>query len=512
MMWCGRTDLRVATFPPNQEDDIRQLGTTVVLNWLLTQSGQYTNWAAIERIIRAFVGTTDSMTFAEFRDLLAAARINSPADVTGLDVLTNLQTRLLTGELGAPSITSDFFYSPLGPEQVKLPRSFTVCGQKFVLDSWAFSQVVYDHILWSGSKIERRKPTCLDVAFSTLGNDQVIPEIITRILSTNGVPFRDGYPYQHNLLAVRKVVDAQDPSSWTNNIYNAWLAALRTLSAPTTDSKYPEAMRTRAWAMKTLNTQMGSWTELRHDTLLYVKQSYTVPGLCSYPAGFVEPRPEFWQAMKVLAETTAAAISSLRLSGTVTIPSRYSDPFNPGPVPFNLEWIQSAQIGFLGLFRDHMETLRAMAEKELAQEPFTIAEAQFLKDIMEATIGYTGIETWNGWYPNLFYRNQLGGYAVQLPSCAHPDRQVADVHTDLPDELSGDPGAVIHEAVGNMNLLIIAVDNGLDRMIYAGPVLSHYEFELLGVNRLNDTEWESMVTSGSKPPPPPWTKSYLVRP
>ena len=26
MMWCGRTDLRVATFPPNQEDDIRQLG------------------------------------------------------------------------------------------------------------------------------------------------------------------------------------------------------------------------------------------------------------------------------------------------------------------------------------------------------------------------------------------------------------------------------------------------------------------------------------------------------
>jgi hypothetical protein len=393
-----------------------------------------------------------------------------------------------------------------------MPRSFTVCGQKFVLDSWAFSRVVYDQILWSGGKVERRKPTCLDVAFSTLGNDQTVSEIIARILDPNGVPFRDGLPYQHNLLAVRKVIDGQDLSSWTNNIYAAWLAALRALSAPTTDPKYPEAMRTRGWAMKTLNTQMGSWTELRHDTLLYVKQSYAVPGLCGYPAGFVEPRPEFWQAMKVLAETTAAAISSLRLSGTITIPGR--DPTTwPFPVPFSLDQIQSAQLGFLGLFRDHMETLRAMAEKELAQEPFTIAETQFLKDIMEDTIGYTGIETWNGWYPKLFYANQLGGgRAQQLPSCAHPDRQVADVHTDLPDETVNDPGAVIHEAVGNMNLLIIAVDNGLDRMIYAGPVLSHYEFEVPGVSRLSDADWESMLGTSSKPPSPPWTKGYLVSP
>jgi len=451
------------------------------------------------------------MTFAQLGDLLTAAHIGGLADVTGLDVLTNLQTHLLTGELGAQSIHSDFLYSPLGPEQVRLPRSFTVCGQKFILDSWAFSQVVYDRILWSGDKVVRRKPTCLDVAFSTLGNDQTVPEIIARILATNGVPFRDGLPYQHNLLAVRKVVDAQDASSWTNNIYSAWLAALRTLSAPTTDPKYPEAMRTRAWAMKTLNTQMGSWTELRHDTLLYDKQSYAEPGLCSYPAGFVEPRPEFWQSMKVLTETTAAAISGLRLTGSVTIPSR--DPQMPGPVTFYLDAIQSAQIGFLGSFRERMETLRAMAEKELAQEPFSAAETQFLKDIMENTIGYTGIEQWNGWYPQLFYANGLGGYrARQLPSCAHPDRQVADVHTDLPSPIHNDPGAVIHEAVGNMNLLIIAVDNGLDRMICAGPVLSHYEFEVLGVNRLSDADWESMLGTSSRPSPPPWTKSYLITP
>ena len=42
--------------------------------------------------------------------------------------------------------------------------------------------------------------------------------------------------------------------------------------------------------MKTLTTQLASWTHLRHDTLLYVKQSYSARTACVYPAGYVEPR------------------------------------------------------------------------------------------------------------------------------------------------------------------------------------------------------------------------------
>jgi hypothetical protein len=61
-----------------------------------------------------------------------------------------------------------------------------------------------------------------------------------------------------------------------------------------------------------------------------------------------------------------------------------------------------------------------------------------------------------------------------------------------------------------VNLLLIAVDNGPDRMVYAGPVLSHYEFEVPGVNRMNDADWKGKVLAGQKPPQPDWTKSYLV--
>ncbi len=518
MMWCGLIDLRLATFPPNKEDDIRQLGTAIVLNYLLNQAGQYTNWSVIEQVTRAFVGITDSMTFAQLNDLLTSANIHSPADVPDLLTLTNLQTRLLTGELGLPAIKGDAFYSPLSRDEVKLPRSFTVCGQKFALDSWAFSQVVYDSIHWSpddgvnviDGKVERRKPSCLDVAFSVLGNDQTVPDLVARITNTNGEQWRDGLPYQHNLTAVRNVIDSQDAGIWTDNIYTAWLGALRTLSAPTTDAMYPEAMRTRAWAMKTLNTQLASWTELRHDTLLYVQQSYTEQTLCSYPAGFVEPRPEFWQRMLTLAEVASNAVAALPLWGSVTVPGR--GPYDPPMVTYNLGTIEGAEINCFNNFATQMATLQAIAQKELAQQPLTQAETDFLKNVVERYDWYIpGQRYFTGWYPGLFYNNvfhQAG--SINNDGSDMWDAMVADVHTDPPDDFTGDPGAVIHEGIGSVHLLMIAVDNGPDRMVYAGPVLSHYEFEMPGTTRMTDAQWQANLVAGQKPPSPDWTRSYLV--
>jgi hypothetical protein len=90
------------------------------------------------------------------------------------------------------------------------------------------------------------------------------------------------------------------------------------------------------------------------------------------------------------------------------------------------------------------------------------------------------------------------------------DALVADVHTDPPDPMDGDPGCVLHQGVGNVDLLVIAVDSGADRMLYAGPVLSHYEFEVAGVARQSDREWRQGLRKGQAPPRPEWTKGYLV--
>jgi hypothetical protein len=61
-----------------------------------------------------------------------------------------------------------------------------------------------------------------------------------------------------------------------------------------------------------------------------------------------------------------------------------------------------------------------------------------------------------------------------------------------------------------VDILLIAVDYGPDRMVYAGPVFSHYEFEVPGVNRMTDDDWKAKVQAGQKPPPAEWTTSYLV--
>jgi len=190
VMWLGRTDLRLAGGPFWDSDCTephpappRELGTAVVLQWLLNRSGLFENWRQFERIITTFVGWTDSATFAQLGDLLAAAKVNALTDLPDRASLLRLQEQIAQGQVGVQNIRSDYFISPLGPEQIRLPQSFTVFGQKFVPDSWALAQSVFDSIIWdedgipsNDDKVRRRVPSALDVAFSTLGNDQVVPE------------------------------------------------------------------------------------------------------------------------------------------------------------------------------------------------------------------------------------------------------------------------------------------------------------------------------------------------
>jgi hypothetical protein len=97
--------------------------------------------------------------------------------------------------------------------------------------------------------VQRRIPSGLDVAFAVLGNDAVVPELAARINNISGRRFRDGLPYQHNLAALRTVLDGADASAWEDSMALHWLGCLRQLSVPTTDARYPEAMRTKhpAW-------------------------------------------------------------------------------------------------------------------------------------------------------------------------------------------------------------------------------------------------------------------------
>jgi hypothetical protein len=277
--------------------------------------------------------------------------------------------------------------------------------------------------------------------------------------------------------------------------------------------------------MKTLNTQLSSWTHLRHDTVLYAKQSYTAFGQCTYPAGYIEPRIEFWRRLSDTLNGAANLLAVLKYEGTYSYTTNHPEGWTEANV-VSLAEIQTRQVSHLRQFAGVVDHLATLAGKELTQECFSPEDDRFIDTLMEdkpASLGSGGPYAFTGWYPNLFYRTIYwtdaefhGNYGSDAF-----DALVADVHTDVPSEAPPDPGSVLHETVGGVNLLMLAVDNGPDCFICAGPVLSHYEFEVtVNPRRLSDEEWRG-VLGGSFPPdlepkrleglqPPPWTRSYLA--
>ena len=311
---------------------------------------------------------------------------------------------------------------------------------------------------------QKKNPSCLDVGFAVFGNNQLVPQLVERINSKNGNPRRDGLPYQHNLTAVRNVIDRLPDSFWEENLYTHWLGSLRELSKPTTNATNPQVMQTRAWAMKSVNTTMASWAELRHDTILYAKQSYASIS-CFYPAGYVEPLPAFWGRMQKMAQATGKLLAGI-------------------PYPESMKYQKAVQEDYCKHFAATMEMLKTISEKELAQKELNAAEIKFLADLVEVNPGCGGPPEYQGWYPRLYYgpRDDVTRW----------DALVADVHTD-PDP---DTGGVLHQGVGNVDLMVVAIDNGKDRMIFLGATMSHYEFELKGANRKSDSEWRRRLEGG----------------
>ena len=154
-------------------------------------------------------------------------------------------------------------------------------------------------------------PNPLDVAYAALGNDQAASLLEPELRK---------YPYAPALESMRRLADEHGDAFWGANLYNLWLGALRALS-PTADiaqgGGLPAVARTEAWGRRMLNTQLASWAELRHDTILYVKQSYTSGAACEFPDAYVDPYPAFYARLQAFAaggaggHRPAAAVAQL---------------------------------------------------------------------------------------------------------------------------------------------------------------------------------------------------------
>ena len=478
MMWLGRMDFLLTPPPANPweepwtREEIRRMNLgAVLLNQLMNMAGVKNLLDENDEIITFLVGESDNLTPNELSELITELNI-TPDNLLDDTTYDAFQAALVaSAEYGQRILSSFFIMDPYSTEPDPLPVSYRLMGQRFIIDSYVLGNVVYDRIIYNGKKVWRPMPDPLDAMF-VLGNDNALPLLSDEL---------EIYKYASQLDALRYLVNAYDDDFWGLSLYNVWLQAIRCLNPVEDSSELPYFMNTVAWQQEKLNTQLASWTQLRHDNLLYAKQSYTGGTGCSFPHSFVEPYPAFYKQIADFAAKAEGYFAGL---------------------PSESGMVSSIQRYFPRL-KETMLKLEILAQKEVNNEAFTDEEKDFLQKMLFVD-GGSGAPPFSGWYADLYYIPDDAAFGEYI---------VADVHTQPTDEGGAVVGRVLHVGVGDINLGVFLVESYSEAgvpMAFVGPVMSYYEKITDNFQRLTDERWTEMVLANDLPIRPDWVNIYLV--
>jgi len=457
MMWLGRTEIYLippaagGPAPPQTAADIqRQTIDGALLVEGLTRADAFPLLKKIDDVIRMFVGEPDNVTFPQMQTLLQWSGVTAADMLLDTTRLAAFQDTLIAQPFAFQRILSQILASPdpMHPAQIRPASSLLLLGQRFVADSYVTGNVVYDKISYLGAPVWRALPSRFDVLYA-LGNDAAAQLL---------VPELNQYHYATNLAAMRYLIDGYDAGFWTSSLYNAWLGMIRACNPPADRSPLPAFMTTAAWWQEKMNTQLASWAELRHDNLLYAKQSYTGVATCSFPRGYVEPIPAFYDA--------AASFARAGIQRLVPL--------------FGSAWVGVNLTSYFETLAGTADTLGSIARKELAGTSLSGAETSFLTRMAYEEFGGCALEP-TGWYYRLFYDS--GKFRAI-------DYVVADVHTCPSDAGGNIVGWVWHVGTGPLSTAIVAASTP-DGCPFAcvGPVAGFRECVTSGFLRLTDEQW-----------------------
>lgn len=352
-----------------------------------------------------------------------------------------------------------------------------VMGQRFVLDSYLFQKMVFPFVGNSGQDADPNHPGTFNIRTFPMGLDvmsilgsQRAYEIADKTYEQTR--FKN---YEQQTQALRAEVGKYSDADWTKNVYAGWLHTFTFLLQPKGPG-YPAFMRQDAWLDKQLNCALASWAELRHDTILYAKQS--VVAECGgdggeknpppKPKGYVEPEVLTYWRLGLLLRQLRDGLNSRKLLADEDLQSKFDD------------------------FLSSLKFLQDVSVKELTNVPLNRQEFD--------TIEYFG-DTLA--HLNLFM--QTSGENSEITSSADQDMAVvADVHTGP----IGTESYALEEGVGHANEIFVVYPMNGKLLLGRGAVFSYYEFTVPVANRLTDEEWQKKLDSPDKPKPPKWTSSF----
>jgi len=464
MMWYGRMGfhLRKVDGSPNREETLRALLIARALGGE-TVKGEpaLAVWDRIYEPTAFFVGESDDLTAREYLDL-APSVYGDGAQARTADALGD--TALVDAFVAAAdALRNPLIISSAVDDTAEDPeastKGFRFMGQRFVPDSYMFQQLVYTHV--GTRSAPRLFPMGLDV-MAVLGSEAAFA-LLDKVYNETGY-----WNYRTQMDKLKGEFAAMPADAWAQNLYWNWLYCLLPMLEPKGEG-YPAFMQGDGWIRKGLNTALGSWAELRHDTILYAKQSYTVRET-AVPTdvltfGYVEPAPDVFGRLAALAALMRDGLS-LRGLLLTEFGGKLSD-------------LESLCL-----------SLKTIAEKELTATERTEAE-------------YRTIWTIGAALENLVtFSEEISG---EVTNATDQDMAViADVHTDL------NSGRVLEVGVGRPFALYAVVEEQGEFRAMVGGAFSYYEFKQPLSDRLTDEAWQTQLEGGEASGIPVWMGDQTV--
>lgn len=459
MMWYGRMHFK-------QETEDLDRSALLITKALDSDSEAYELWQSVYSVTSFFAGASDDNGVCEYAPLIRAA-YGENAKVT--DLIGNgdafLDYRTNTEALPVPQINS----IPIEDGEENVIPGFRFMGQRFSIDAMVMQKLIYSNVQSNSAGEKRMLPDVLDVP-AALGSD-----VALNLLKENGV---EDYPgYMENMEKLRTGINEADDSLWNASLYASWIHTLRPLLEKKGEG-YPIFMQNEEWAKKNLECFAGSYTELKHDTVLYSKQVMAEMGggMEEEPddRGYVEPEPVVYERFASLAEQTAQGLKKYQM-------------------------LSDADEDNLVKLEELALRLQTISNKELQNETLTDEE-------------YDLIRTYGGNIEHFWYdAMRANANSDTIFSEEYPAALVVDIATD-PN------GSVLEAATGDPSQIIVAVQVDGKIKLASGSVYTFYQFEQPLNDRLTDTQWRVMMgieanddmeyqkTTDIKQPA--WTDSY----
>lgn len=451
MMWYGQ-----APFPiykrgsENEEVDPDSVMQALLITYCAFSDIDGVNnielWEKIYDPTVFYVGSTDDLNLYHLKDLIIKVYGDEPDIEKFLDQENIDKLNVEAKKLPSPRIQAKYISTDTPTD-----KQFRFMGQRYIPDSEIFQSLV--------DPLKRPFPKGLDV-MGVLGSERAYDLLINKYKENE--TWSD---YSKEFNKLRDSFSSIGDDIWRSNMYFGWLWTLKGLIRQFGEG-YPSFMTNAAWEDKSLSTALGSWSGLRHDTVLYAKPSGAECGGGSEPPvvkSYVEPNIEVYERLLWLTK-----FSRMNLEEKQILPDDLKNKMQH--------------------FEELLEFLITCSVKELRNEELSKEEYYQLL-IYGGTLEYLTASLSEG-----------RGRWFEITS--ETDKNMAlvvDVHT-----VSGN---CLEVGVGPAAQIFVAVPIGGEIYLTRGAVFSYYEFA--SDKRLTTEEWQEMIKENRQPAQPDWTDSFI---